>query len=270
MSSTSASSLTSSRPHTGGAFWAWLPALHLLASLLIAAAVAALIYGAWFVPPYQKMMGGITLFLWMLGVDAICGPLMTWLLIRPHKTRRALWVDGTLIVCLQFCALGYGLHTLAYARPLALVFEVDRFRVLSYSDIPESELATVPAWFKPWSLQGPRLVGLHSEQSASLQDKIERVNAALQGVDAAQRPAQWQEYALSQADVLARARPLAELQARYPLDVAMIDAAAASAGADVAAVRWLPVTYRMGNRWVALIAPGDARILAYLPLDGFF
>ena len=52
--------------------------------------------------------------------------------------------------------------------------------------------------------------------------------------------------------------------------VAMIDAAAASAGADVAAVRWLPVTYRMGNRWVALIAPGDARILAYLPLDGFF
>lgn len=210
----------------------------------------------------------MSLFGWVAGVQLVCGPLLTWLLIKPHKTRRALMVDGTLIACLQLSALGYGLYALAQARPLAIVHEVDRFRVLSYVDVPESELGAAPAWFQPWSMQAPRLVGLR--EARSLEEKMASVDAALQGVDAAQHPARWQDYDLSHAQALGRARPLAELRAHYPLDAALIDTAAQQAGLAVEQALWLPVTSRRSSDWVALMEPRQGRIVGYLPLDGFF
>ena len=269
---TTSCSADSSSKHPGASvpssFWGWLPWMHLAVSAAVAAAMAVVVYVFWFPPPMHRLAGGMPLFGWIIGVDVVCGPLLTWLLIKPHKTRRALLVDGTLIVCLQLAALGYGLYTLAQGRPLAIVYEVDRFRVLSYADVPESELGAAPAWFQPWGLQAPRMVGLREVRS--LDEKMASVDAALQGVDAAQYPARWQDYRLNRAQVFARARPLSELHARYPLDTGQIDTAAQRAGLAVEQAVWLPVTSRHSNGWVALMEPKQGRIVGYLPLDGLF
>lgn len=248
--------------------WTWLPWLHLALSVAIAVAIAVVVYTLWFPPPLHRMVGGLELFGWIVGVDVVCGPLLTWLLIKPHKTRRALAVDCTLIVCVQLGALIYGVYTLAHARPLAIVHEVDRFRVLSYSDVPETELGTAPAWFQPWGMQAPMLVGLRATKDLS--EKMASLEAALQGVDAAQHTARWQEYGLSHAQVLARARPLAALRQHYPLDTNQIDAAVLEAGLTPEQALWLPVTSRRSNGWIALVEPSYGRIVGYLPLDGFF
>ena len=249
--------------------WTWLPMLHLAASVAIAATIAVLVYGFWFVPPHHLLAGGMSLFWWIVGVDVVCGPLLTWLLIKPHKSHKALLVDGALIVCVQLAALSYGLHTLAQARPLALVFEVDRFRVLSHADVPESELGDAPPWFKPWGLDGPRMVGV--KEVHGLEEKMASVDAAFQGVDAGQIPARWQDYALSRKQVLERARSLQELRTRYPLDAELIDHTLQRAGlATSSDLLWLPLTSRRSSNWVALIEPDQARIVGYLPLDGFF
>lgn len=272
---TTETTLSSAEPSTNHtdvpvrrSFWTWLPWAHLAVSAAIAATMAALVYGFWFAPPMHQLAGGMPLFGWIILVDVVCGPLLTWLLIKPHKTRRALAVDGALIVCLQLTALGYGLYTLAHARPLAIVYEVDRFRVLSYADLPESELGAAPSWFQPWGAQTPRLVGLR--EARDLEEKMASVDAALQGVDTAQHPARWQDYELNRAQVLERARPLTELRARYPLDAGLIDTAVQQAGLSVDQTIWLPVTSRRNNGWVALMEPGQGRIVGYLPLDGFF
>ncbi len=251
----------------------WLPLWHLGLSLLLALGLGLLVYGFWFPTPHHMMGGGMRLFWWILGVDVVCGPLLTWLLIRPGKSGRALAVDASLIVCLQLGALGYGVHALAQARPLAVVFEVDRFRVISHADVPEEELsqAVGTEWFTPWNLQPPRLIGLTKPQALELEAKTASVQAALQGVDAAQRPVRWQDFALSRADVLERARPLQALRARYPLDVALIDAAVErAAGNRNAPLLWLPLVGRRTADWVVLIDPATASLVSYIPLDGFF
>lgn len=247
----------------------WLPIWHFALSLLLATGVAVLVTVFWFPPPFHALAGGGQLFWWMLGVDLVCGPLLTWILIRPGKTWRALRVDLVLIAFLQWGALAYGLHTLAFSRPLAVVFEVDRFRVISYSDVPENELkaGTAPDWFTPWQLQAPRMQGLRSVRS--LEEKMSGLEAALQGVDAAQRPSRWQAYALSKPMILARARPLEDLRRRYPTEVGRIDEAAIAAGLQASGL-WLPVVGRRSAEWVALIDPASSAIVGYLPLDGFF
>lgn len=206
------------------------------------------------------------LFWWMLGVDIVCGPLLTWILMRPSKSPLALGVDLVLVACLQCGALAYGVYTLALSRPLAVVFEVDRFRVISYSDVPEAENGTAPAWFSPWHLQPPRMLGLRSVQG--LGEKMASLESALQGVDAAQRPSRWQDYVLSKADILRRARPLEELRQHHATYVNRIDSATSSA--CLATCVWLPVVGRRSTEWVALIDPSSAAIVGYLPLDGFF
>lgn len=251
----------------------WLPLWHLGLSALLALGLALLVYGFWFPTPHHQMGGGMRLFWWMLGVDVVCGPLLTWLLIRPGKSVRALAVDASLIACLQLGALIYGVHTLSHARPLAVVFEVDRFRVISHADVPEDELSQAIGgeWFTPWNLQPPRVIGLTKLQTQGLEAKAASVQAALQGVDAAQRPVRWQDYALSRADVLERARPLEALRARYPLDTALIDAAVERAvGNRNAPLLWLPLVGRRTADWVVLIDPTTAALVSYIPLDGFF
>ncbi|WP_461162410.1 TfpX/TfpZ family type IV pilin accessory protein [Simplicispira piscis] len=247
----------------------WLPVSHLLLSLAVASGIALLVTVFWFPSPYHLLGGGMRLFWVMLGVDMVCGPLLTLILIRPGKTRRALAVDLAMIVCLQWGALAYGVHALALSRPLAVVYEVDRFRVISYLDVPEEEMkgAPVPAWFTPWSLHAPKMLGLRSARG--LDEKMASVEAAFQGVDAAQRPSRWQEYALSKPDILGRARPLEVLRTRYPMEVDRIDAAARAAGLHSGGL-WLPLVGRRSAEWIALIDPTTASVVGYLPLDGFF
>lgn len=251
--------------------WAWL--WHFGLSLLLALGLASLIYCFWYPAPYDQMGAGTQLYIWILGVDMVCGPLLTWLLIRPSKSAHALAVDALLILGLQFGALGYGVYTLAQARPLAVVFEVDRFRVVSHIDLPEAELAKslTPKWFTPWSLQPPRMIGLTAAETQGLEAKAASVQAALQGVDAAQRPARWQDYAASRIDVLKRARALQELRTRYPLNSAQIDSAVQrAAGNRNAPLLWLPLVSRKTADWVALLDPTTAAIVGYIQLDGFF
>lgn len=209
------------------------------------------------------------LFWVMLGVDLVCGPLLTWILIRPGKTWRALGVDLLVIAFLQWGALAYGVYALAHSRPLAIVYEVDRFRVISYSDVPEEELnsTSVPAWFTPWSLSAPKLLGINSIRG--LGEKMASVEAALQGVDAGQRPTRWQDYSLSKSDVLQRAKPVEALRERYPMEVDRINVALHAAGINSGGL-WLPLVARKSSEWVVFIDPSNASIVGYLPLDGFF
>ena len=117
------------------------------------------------------------------------------------------------------------------------------------------------------AVAGAQMQGLRSVRS--LEEKLASLDAALQGVDAAQKPSRWQAYALSKTEILARARPLEDLRRRYPTEVGRIDVAAMSAGLQSGGL-WLPVVGRQSAEWVALIDPASAAIVGYLPLDGFF
>lgn len=248
---------------------------HLLTSLLLASLTALLVFGVWFPSPYRQISGGLTIFTLILAVDVVCGPVLTLLLLHPSKSRRAIAVDLALIACLQLGAMAYGLHTLSHARPLAVVFEVDRFRVVAFVDILEADLATAPSWVRPWSLQQPQVLSTRAARTG--QEKLDSVDGSLQGVEPGQRPGWWQDYRLSESAVKGRSQPLPVLEQLNPGRIHSIQAAAAQAAKNPQpgetsspnALRWLPLVSRQAMDWAVLLDPVTMRIRGYVHADGF-
>ena len=251
-------------------------AWHLSVSIVVAGLVAFLVFGFWFPDALRHLAGGADLFWLIVGVDVVCGPLLTLVIFNPAKPRAELARDLALVAAIQLLALGYGVHTLSYARPVAVVYEVDRFRVVSFADVDADEAEQIPDWAQPWRFSRPRTVGIRSSSTGA--EKLDSINLSLAGIEPSQRPSWWQDYALSRPQVLERARPLSELRAKHPEQSALLDAAVAQAlhnnsqpgeTTDAQALRWLPLVSRHATDWVVLLDPSTARVRGYVHLDGF-
>ena len=248
--------------------------IHLLISFAVACIVAAWVLIFWFPAPFANISGGYPLFFLIVSVDLVCGPLLTLMLLHDQKTKKARMVDLALIVLVQISALAYGVYTLALARPLAVVFEVDRFRVVSYADIDISEKESLPDWATPWGAGAPRILGTRLPRTSD--EKFESLDASLQGVEKSQRPDWWQPYEKSQEQVKGRAMPLVMLFQMHPSKEEEIRDAAQKVVAkqngsvnNLDDLLWLPVVGRQTMDWVALIDPVSMYILGYLNADGF-
>ena len=250
-------------------------AIHFLLSAAIASVAALLVFGVWFPAPLRELVGGAELFWLIVSVDVACGPLLTLVVFNPAKPRAELRRDLAWVALIQLLALGYGIHTLSYARPVALVHEVDRFRLVSFADLDVAEAPMAPDWAQPWSFSAARTVGLRAVANSA--EKIASIDASLQGIEPSQRPSWWQDYALSAAQVLQRAHPLNDLRTKHPTETALIDAAATKAVTDAephetsdpTALRWLPLVSRRATDWVVLLDPTTARVRGYVHLEGF-
>ena len=255
----------------------WAALWHLSLSIAVAGLVAFLVFGFWFPGALRELAGGADLFWLIVGVDVVCGPLLTLVIFNPAKPRAELARDVALVAAIQLLALGYGVHTLSYARPVALVYEIDRFRVVSFADVDADadEAEQIPDWAQPWRFSRPRTVGIRSSSTGA--EKLDSINLSLAGIEPSQRPSWWQDYALSRPQVLERARPLPELRAKHPEQSALLDAAVVQAlhnnqpdeTADAQALRWLPLVSRRATDWVVLLDPITARVRGYVHLDGF-
>jgi hypothetical protein len=234
-----------------------------------------LVFSFWFPDPWQELAGGLKLFAILAGVDAVCGPLLTAVLYKPSKSPRELTVDLTLIAFIQLAALVYGLNALAQARPLVHVFEIDRFRLVSSADIAEEDSKYLPSWFQPWSFAPVRTLGLKPVTSSA--ERLQSLDAALQGVDAGQRPQRWQDYELNKTEVRKRAQPMAALRTNREGQRKVLDEAVARALKDqqrgetakAGELLWLPLVSRRSADWIVLLDPVSLRIRAHAPLDGF-
>lgn len=253
----------------------WAALWHLSLSIAVAGLVAFLVFGFWFPGALRELAGGADLFWLIVGVDVVCGPLLTLVIFNPAKPRAELARDVALVAAIQLLALGYGVHTLSYARPVALVYEIDRLRVVSFADLDETEAQQIPAWARPWRFSRPRTVGIRLPSSG--EEKLNSISASLQGVEPSQRPSWWQDYAHNRPQVLERARPLPELRTKHSEQSALLDVAVARAlhniepgeTTDAQALRWLPLVSRRAADWVVLLDPVTARVRGYVHLDGF-
>jgi hypothetical protein len=241
-------------------------AIHLMLSALIAGVVAVVVLGVWYPYPYRDISGGKVLFGILVSVDVIMGPLITLAIFNPAKPVHVLKKDVAVIGLLQLLALAYGSWTLHEARPVHLVFEVDRFRVVHAVDVAPESLQQAPPALRELPMSGPTLIALRPfhdqrERSASMME-------AMAGVHQATQPQYWQDYALALPAVRTVAKPVAELKSRFPNRVAELEAAIAAAGLDPVHAVYLPLVGR-DRFWTALIDPQTAQPKGYLPLDPF-
>jgi hypothetical protein len=240
--------------------------IHLGLSVLVAGLAAGLVFGVWYPYPYREISGGRELFLIVVAVDVVMGPLLTLTVFNMKKPIKELRRDLAVIAVLQLAALGYGMWTVAVARPVHLVFEIDRFRVVHAIDVPEDELKLAPAGLERLPLTGPTL--LSARDFANANEGFEATMTALQGVSLSARPGFWQAYEKGKSKILEAARPLEQLKNRFPARATEIDAALRSAGRGTPSVSYVPMVGRQ-TFWTVLLDSKTAEVIAFVPIDSF-
>lgn len=239
-------------------------AVHLGVSLLIASMAAMLVFGLWYPYPYRESTGGRELFTILVIVDVVLGPLITLAVFNRSKPRGELVKDLTLVGLVQLGALAYGLWVVLVARPVHLVFEFDRFRVVRAIDVAEDLLGKMPQGIRGLPLTGPTLVAVRPFQDVN--EEATATFMAQQGLPLSMRPDMWQDYTQARQRVLANAKPLAELRQRDARHVADIDAAVTRSGRTLQQLVYLPMITRKSS-WTVLMDAESAEIRGYLSLD---
>lgn len=241
---------------------------HFLASLAVAAVTALLVFYVWYPWPLSEIQGGRELFWLVVSVDVICGPLLTMVLWNPAKPRRELIQDMAIVVVLQSAALIYGLYTVAIVRPVYIVYEVDRLRVVSASEIDSAHLPQALPEYRslPWG--GPRLISVRPPRDSD--ELAKSIDESIAGRDPSLRPGWWQAYELQLPQLLTRAQPIETLTKARPAQAHAINDAISAAEMNASDLLWLPLTSARSFEWVVLIDKKQGLPRAYVAVDGFF
>lgn len=240
---------------------------HFLVSALVVALTACLVFLVWYPAPWRQMLGVASIFGVVVVVDLVCGPVLTFVLASPAKSRRERWVDLAAVAFIQLGALGYGLWSVYGARPVVLVFEVDRLFIVTANEVQTELLDRATSEFKklPWS--GVARAGLR--ESVSAQEYLSSVEQSIQGVTQAMRPNWWRSYDHEVKNALRqKAKPLADLMRKRLNETGELEQAAVRAGHAVEELYYLPLTSSKEMAWVALL-DASGEIVGYAPVDGF-
>jgi hypothetical protein len=241
-------------------------AIHFCISVAVALLAALLVFLVWYPYPYREISGGRELFLILVAVDVVVGPLITLAVFNRAKPWRVLRRDLAFIGLIQLAALGYGLWTVFVARPVLLVFEIDRFRVVHAIEVPEELLNRAPAEWQALPLFGPTVLAVRPFRSA--EEEFQTTMGALQGLQLSARPDLWQAYPDARLRVLEAARPAGRLRQRFPEYAEEIDRAIARTGHPPDSLRYLPLVGRKVF-WTVLLHSSTAEVVGFLPLDSF-
>ena len=239
---------------------------HLLGSIGVALIAAALALGLWYPFPYRELSSGRELFLLIVIVEMVCGPLVTMVLFNPAKPRAELWRDLGLVALIQLSALGYGLWTMWEARPLFLVQEIDRFKVIAVPDLRGASTTELPAALQPRWWIGPLTVAIREPNDTQERQKV-MFESIQGGRDYAERPEFYLPYEGAAAlKSLRRAKPLALFLEKQPDQQEAARKLALKKGVDLKEWLYLPVVARQD--WIAILNK-QGQIQGFLPGDGF-
>lgn len=239
---------------------------HTLLSVGIALISAALVFGIWYPMPYRAMLGVGGIYVLILVVDVVCGPLITFVLASPHKSRREMVLDLSLVGMIQMAALLYGMQTVWIGRPAVLAFEQDRLTVVSSNEIDHADLHNAPPGLRELPHAGLLKVGTRKPRDNS--EFFGGIDLSLAGISPAMRPAWWEPIGRYHDEMRAHAKPLSELIQRRPNDALLLKKSAADAGQPVEALTYLPLTSSKTKDWVALL-DASMEVVGYAPVDGF-
>lgn len=240
---------------------------HLLVSILVAAFSAVVVFGLWYPAPWRDMLGVAGIFMLVVVADVVCGPLLTFVLASPRKSKRERWLDLSIIGLIQIAALVYGLHAVFSGRPVMLVFEVDRFVIVTANEVQTDELARAPDKFQRLPWWGVRLAGLR--QPTSSQEYLESIEMTLNGVPQPMRPNWWHVFdERVRTELLLRAKPVSELMSKQSDERDRIEKAIANTGLNAENLWYLPLTSSKSLDWTILL-DGAGTHVGHAKVDAF-
>lgn len=182
--------------------------MHLGVSCLLALIVLIGIFFVWYPMPLGKAIGVTHIFLMMLVIDVIVGPILGLLVYKENK--KSLKFDLTVIVLIQIFALCYGIYSIEQGRPAWLAYNVDRFELVRKNEIITTNIQNAlpeyqqPSWFQP------QYVAV--EFSKNLKQRNDDMFAeALGGISLAQRPDRYVNFSKAKTQMQQRSQRLSIL-----------------------------------------------------------
>lgn len=218
--------------------------IHIAASSTMALLAYGLVFRVWYPAPLADAVDVTSIFLLLLGVDALLGPTLMSIVYRPGKPR--VRIDMAIIIGVQLLAFGYGIASVAIARPAWLVFNVNRFNLEQANSLDLSHVQRAePAYRRaPW-LGAQWVAARFPEQSKDRNSLL--FESILGGADLPQRPDLFVPLA-SQAQALRQhAKPL-DLLEKYN-DAARVHAVLSDAPNC--------------NGWLPLMVKGQSKVVCF-------
>lgn len=241
--------------------------LHFAFSLVVIMIAAVTLFLVWFPTPYWSLAGGRRLIEIILAVDLVLGPLLTLLLFDIRKSRLALALDMSMVLVLQIGALSYGLHSAYVARPVYLVYEVDRFVVVTAADVDSKDLSQAAPEFRHLPFRGIQRIGVRDPQTPD--ERMKAFELALAGKDLSLRPEYWNLFEESgQQQLRQRMRPLADLAARGVREAQVVGEFVEGTGRSAESFTYIPIISRE-LVWSVVLDLKSLDIVGYVPIDGF-
>lgn len=182
---------------------------HLTISVCVAVVIVGIIFFMWYPSPLAKAVGVTDIFLMLLVVDIIVGPILCLLIYKEEK--KTLKLDLIIIITIQLAALIYGIHSIAQGRPVWIVYNVDRFEVVRQNEVVTENILDVaeqyrqPSWFKP------EFVGVEFSKDRKIRSNDLLVEA-LDGISLAQKPERYVPLNKTKNQIQHRTQDLAILE----------------------------------------------------------
>jgi hypothetical protein len=241
-------------------------AAHFVVSAVVVLLAALLVFGLWFPGAYKDIASGTELFLLIMAVDIVCGPLLTLVLFDAKKSYSELFIDLSIVGILQLAALVYGLWTVWQVRPLYLPHEFDRFKVVALYDLRGANTNQLPTWLQPSFFKGPIPVSIREPKNPEEKNKVlfEALNG---GADYGDRPDFYLPFDNTAAKkTLIRARFVKDFLARHPHQKPKLEEIAKQLQQPIEQLKYLPIKAR--KDWIAVLTP-TGHIAGFVPGDGF-
>lgn len=188
--------------------------LHLVISGCVGLILLLLFWFVWYPAPLGQAVGGIQIFLLLLVVDVLIGPVLT--LVVFAKNKKSLRTDLAVIGVLQALALGYGLVTLLAGRPVYIAALGHRFDLIQANEIDDAALDRSKRRL-PWL--GPEWVGTRTPDSQKQREALMFGGADLGSLPEFHVPIQDMRQ-----ELLARAQPIQQLKQLNAAKTTEIDA----------------------------------------------
>lgn len=232
--------------------------IHCSASMVVVAVFCALVFCIWYPSPLFGALGVTSIVLLLIGIDAVLGPLLTLLVYRPGK--RTLRFDMSVIIVIQAGAFLYGAYSVAQGRPAWIVFNADRFDVVTAVTLDERGLDAARVEYRSAPLLGPGWVAAFPPSEIEARNSI-LFEAVIAGIDLPQRPEYYRSLSEAAEAIRKQARPLVELKRHNPdLDMERMRSDWPKADA------YLPLMGRVKAQ-VVLIERASAEVLGIVDLN---
>ena len=231
--------------------------IHFILSLCVGGVLFGLLWFVWYPAPMLVAIGGQELFLLIVCVDVILGPLLTLVVFNTKK--RSLKFDLSVIALVQIGALVYGVSVMLEARPVYVAANVDHFQVIQATEVTDENLRKANASM-PWF--GPEWVGTKAPTDRYDVDAVEAVKQV--GGGRGHFPQLHVPYESMASEVLEKSKPISGLMTTNMQQSAEMNGWLRKHNLDASTARFQPIKIR-ASEFTVVIDNKSAAIVGIAP-----